>query len=36
MMREGLRLNGISERDARIIPVGDEGGRLRNESQYGK
>ncbi len=28
LMREGLRLNGISEKDVTIIPVGDEGGRL--------
>ena len=28
LMREGLRLNGIGEKDVTIIPVGDEGGRL--------
>jgi ABC-type nitrate/sulfonate/bicarbonate transport system substrate-binding protein len=28
LMREGLRLNGISEKDVTIIPVGDEGSRL--------
>src|SRR5574341_1584650 len=28
LMREGLRLNGIAEKDVTIIPVGDEGGRL--------
>src|SRR5438034_938103 len=28
LMREGLRLNGISEKDVTIAPVGDEGGRL--------
>jgi ABC-type nitrate/sulfonate/bicarbonate transport system substrate-binding protein len=28
LMREGLRLNGIAEREVTIIPVGDEGGRL--------
>src|SRR6266550_3791327 len=28
LMREGLRLNGISEKDVTIVPVGDEGGRL--------
>jgi ABC-type nitrate/sulfonate/bicarbonate transport system substrate-binding protein len=28
LMREGLRLNGISDRDVTILPVGDEGGRL--------
>jgi ABC-type nitrate/sulfonate/bicarbonate transport system substrate-binding protein len=28
LMREALRLNGISEKDVTIIPVGDEGGRL--------
>jgi ABC-type nitrate/sulfonate/bicarbonate transport system substrate-binding protein len=28
LMREGLRLNGIPEKDVTIIPVGDEGGRL--------
>src|SRR6266576_5466201 len=28
LLREGLRLNGISEKDVTIIPVGDEGGRL--------
>src|SRR5689334_1691704 len=28
LMREGLRLNGVSEKDVTIIPVGDEGGRL--------
>ena len=28
LMREGLRLNGISEKDVTILPVGDEGGRL--------
>jgi hypothetical protein len=36
MMREGLRFNGISEQDVTIIPVGDEGGRLRNESAVRK
>ena len=25
MMREGLRLNGISEKEVTIVPVGDEG-----------
>ena len=35
-MREGLRLNGISEKDGTIIPVGDERGRLRNESAIRK
>ncbi len=28
LMREGLRLNNISEKDVKIIPVGDEVGRL--------
>jgi ABC-type nitrate/sulfonate/bicarbonate transport system substrate-binding protein len=28
LMREGLRMNGISEKDVTILPVGDEGGRL--------
>ena len=28
LMREGLRLNGISDKEVTIIPVGDEGGRL--------
>ena len=28
LMREGLRLNGISEKEVTIVPVGDEGGRL--------
>jgi len=28
LMREGLRLNNIGEKDVTIIPVGDEGGRL--------
>ena len=28
LMREGLRLNGIAEKDVTIVPVGDEGGRL--------
>ena len=28
LMREGLRMNGIGEKDVTILPVGDEGGRL--------
>jgi len=28
LMREGLRLNNISEKDVTLVPVGDEGGRL--------
>jgi ABC-type nitrate/sulfonate/bicarbonate transport system substrate-binding protein len=28
LMREGLRLNGLSEKDVTIIPLGDEGARL--------
>ncbi len=28
LMREGLRLNGISEKDVTILPVGDESSRL--------
>src|SRR2546426_9781429 len=28
LMREGLRLNGISDKEVTILPVGDEGGRL--------
>jgi len=35
LMREGLRLNGISEKDVTIVPVGDEGGRL-NALQTGR
>src|SRR5437588_12184989 len=35
LMREGLRLNGISEKDVTIVPVGDEGGRL-NALQIGR
>src|SRR5438093_12972027 len=35
LMREGLRLNGISENDVTIVPVGDEGGRL-NALQTGR
>jgi len=35
LMREGLRLNGISEKDVTILPVGDEAGRL-NALQTGR
>src|SRR4029079_6272373 len=35
LMREGLRLSGISEKDVTILPVGDEAGRL-NALQTGR
>lgn len=35
LMREGLRLNGISEKDVTIVAVGDEGARL-NALQTGR
>src|SRR2546430_12521375 len=35
LMREGLRLNGISDKEVTILPVGDEGGRL-NALQTGR
>ena len=35
LMREGLRLNGISEKEVTIVPVGDEAGRL-NALQNGR
>src|ERR1043166_1525966 len=35
LMREGLRLNGITEKEVTILPVGDEAGRL-NALQTGR
>jgi NitT/TauT family transport system substrate-binding protein len=35
LMREGMRLNGISEKEVTILPVGDEAGRL-NALQSGR
>ena len=35
LMREGLRLNGISDKEVTILPVGDESGRL-NSLQIGR
>ena len=35
LMREGLRLNGITDKEVTILPVGDESGRL-NSLQIGR